>query len=130
MRIRVFLLAVALIVCLSGCAAQPKGEYHRITPERAFEMMKAPHVLLDVRTEEEHALNRIPNSLGISDIEIMQRAEAELPDKDALILIYSRGGRRSTLAAYDLIEMGYTNVFDFGGIIDWPYEIDEEVLAK
>jgi rhodanese-related sulfurtransferase len=79
-------------------------------------------ILLDVRTDEEYREKRIDGSVLIPDYEIGSRAEAELPDKDALILIYCRSGRRSANVANELIAMGYTNVYDFGGIIDWFYE--------
>ena len=79
-------------------------------------------ILLDVRTEEEFRENRIGGAILIPDYEISARAGLELPDKDAVILIYCRSGRRSENAARELADMGYTNVYDFGGIIDWPYE--------
>jgi rhodanese-related sulfurtransferase len=80
------------------------------------------YILLDVRTTEEWAESRIDGSILIPDTEIRGRAADELPNKDALILVYCRTGRRSAEAANALIDLGYTNVFDFGGIIDWPYE--------
>jgi rhodanese-related sulfurtransferase len=78
--------------------------------------------LLDVRTSEEYKEKRIEGAVLIPDYEINDRAAAALPDKDAAILIYCRSGRRSASVAHELIEMGYTNVYDFGGINDWPYE--------
>jgi len=100
------------------------GEYRRITAEDARRMMEEAEdfILLDVRTEEEYKQQRIDGAVLIPDYEIADRAEAELPDKSALILIYCRSGRRSADSARELIGMGYTNVYDFGGIIDWPYE--------
>lgn len=83
---------------------------------------EAEYILLDVRSPEEFAEQHIAGALLIPDYEIATRAQAELPDLDALILIYCRSGRRSALAAAALVELGYTNVYDFGGIIDWPYE--------
>ena len=65
---------------------------------------------------------RLEGAILIPDYEIRIRAEKELPDKNAIILIYCRSGRRSELAAVELVNLGYTNVYDFGGIIDWPYE--------
>jgi rhodanese-related sulfurtransferase len=121
---------------LSGCQAEPAqsestpsvpaqtAEYRKITAEQAKAMMdgEADYILLDVRTDEEWTENRIMGSLLIPDYEIIDRAADELPDKTALILIYCRSGRRSADAANALVEMGYTNVRDFGGIIGWPYE--------
>ena len=59
----------------------------------------------------------------IPEYEVASRAEKELPNKDQLILVYCRSGRRSIIAAQALVDLGYTNVKEFGGIIDWPYEI-------
>ena len=98
--------------------------YQKIYAEDAYQMMKNTdeYILLDVRTYEEFIERRIEGAVLIPDYEIGSRAAAELPDKDALILIYCRSGRRSANAANELIRMGYTNVYDFGGIIDWPYD--------
>ena len=79
------------------------------------------YILLDVRTAEEFREIRIAGAVLIPDNEIRGRAAAELSDKNAVILVYCRSGRRSANAAYELIGMGYKNVYDFGGIIDWPY---------
>ena len=98
--------------------------YQKITATEAKEMMDSgrPFVLLDVRTEPEYLARRIDGSLLIPDYAIRERAAAELPDKSALILIYCRSGRRSASAANELIRMGYTDVYDFGGIIEWPFD--------
>lgn len=109
-----------------GHVAESKPEYRKISAEEAYRMMnEADSVLiLDVRTEEEYEEQHIPDAVLIPDYELSQRAEAELPDKDALILVYCRSGRRSANAAYELVGMGYTNVYDFGGIIDWTYDVE------
>lgn len=101
-------------------------EYRKITAEEAYRMMnEADSVLiLDVRTEEEYEEQHIPDAVLIPDYELSQRAETELTDKDALILVYCRSGRRSANAASELVGMGYTNVYDFGGIIDWTYDVE------
>lgn len=80
-----------------------------------------PYILLDVRTKAEYAAKRIDGAFLIPNTAISERATAELPDKTALILVYCRSGRRSAGAAKQLIRMGYTNVYDFGGINDWPF---------
>ena len=122
----------AILLLLTGCGAQqtpeqesPKAEYIRISPEEALRMMSDDDdvVILDVRTEEEYNSGHIKNSILIPHNEIRERAESELPDKNQIILVYCRSGARSETAARALIDMGYTNVYDFGGIIDWPYEI-------
>ena len=74
-------------------------------------------------TQEEFAQGHIRNAILIPEYEIADRAEKELPHKNALILVYCRSGRRSKIAAEELSKLGYTNVKEFGGIIDWPYEI-------
>jgi len=98
--------------------------YQKIIAKEAKDLMDSgePYILLDVRTDEEYAEERIDGAILIPDYEISDRAAAELPDKSALILIYCRSGRRSEIAANELLGMVYTNVYDFGGIIDWPYD--------
>lgn len=81
------------------------------------------YIILDVRTQEEYDAGYIPGAILIPDYEITERAEKELPDKDQRILVYCRSGNRSKKASAALIEMGYTNIIEFGGINDWPYEI-------
>jgi rhodanese-related sulfurtransferase len=81
------------------------------------------YVILDVRTAEEYAEGHIPNAVNLDHEDVPSQAETMLPDKEALILVYCRSGRRSKIAAEALVELGYTNVKEFGGIIDWPYEI-------
>jgi len=101
-----------------------KAEYRKITAEEAKRIMdgSAPYILLDVRTDEEYWDRHIEGAMLIPDSEITSRVETELPDKNALILVYCRSGRRSAGAAYEMVRLGYTNVYDFGGINDWPYE--------
>ena len=82
------------------------------------------YVILDVRTQEEYDQGHIPGAILIPNTEIEARAEQELPDKDQLILVYCRSGRRSKLAADILVSLGYTDIREFGGIIDWPYEVE------
>ena len=122
-----YLLAVLL---LTGCSAE-KGEkdvagYEMITAQQAKEIMdtQEDYVILDTRTQEEYEQGHIPGAVLIPYDEILEKAEKVLPDKDQLILVYCRSGRRSKLAAQDLADLGYTNVKEFGGIIDWPYETE------
>ena len=97
-----------------------------ITAQEAKMVMdsRTGYIILDVRTQQEYEEGHIPGAILIPDSEIRDRAEAELPDKDQLILVYCRSGRRSKLAAEALVELGYTNIMEFGGIIDWPYEVE------
>ena len=99
--------------------------YEQITPEEAKKIMDSgeEHIILDTREQDEFDEGHIPGAILIPYTEIENKAEAMLPDKDKLILVYCRSGRRSKIAAESLSKLGYTNVKEFGGIIDWPYEI-------
>lgn len=99
------------------------AEYHRITAEEAKERLDAnpDAVILDVRTPEEHAAERIEGSINLPNETIGDERPALLPDLDAEILVHCRTGVRSRQAAEKLAALGYTNVYDFGGIVDWPY---------
>lgn len=101
------------------------NEYEQITAEKAKELMDSEtgYVIIDARTEEEYAEGHIEGAILIPEYEIAQRAESELPDKNQLILVYCRSGRRSKIASKALADLGYTNVKEFGGIIDWPYDV-------
>ena len=101
-----------------------ENSYEQITPAEAKEIMDESdgYVILDVRTQEEYDEAHIDGAILIPDYEIAVKAESVLKDKDQLILVYCRSGRRSKLAAAALVKLGYTNVKEFGGIIDWPYE--------
>jgi rhodanese-related sulfurtransferase len=95
-------------------------EYKKITPEEAIEMMGVDVIILDVRTQEEYAAGYIEGAILLPNYEISEKIEELIPDKEQAILIYCRSGRRSENAAKELLEMGYTNVYDFGGIeTDW-----------
>ena len=98
--------------------------YEQISAKEAKEIMdtEKDHIIIDARTESEFAEGHIEGAILIPEYEIADRAEKELPDKDALILVYCRSGRRSKIASEELVKLGYTNVKEFGGIIDWPYE--------
>jgi rhodanese-related sulfurtransferase len=99
--------------------------YEQISAEDAKKLMDtaSDYIIVDARTTEEFAEGHIPNAILIPEYEIADRAPAELPDKDRLILVYCRSGRRSKIASQALVELGYTNVKEFGGIIDWPYDV-------
>ena len=100
--------------------------YVNITAEEAKQIMDSEegYIILDVRTQEEYDQGHIPGAILIPDTEVEVTAEEVLTDKDQLLLVYCRSGRRSKLASEILVELGYTNIKEFGGIIDWPYEIE------
>ena len=101
-----------------------KAEYKKITSDEAKKMMETQKVIVvDVRTLEEYNEGHIPNAISIPLETIENKAEVKLKNKDDLILVYCRSGRRSREAALKLIENGYTNVIDFGGIKDWNGEV-------
>ena len=124
-RIFYFLLCCSLLLCLlpCGCRKAP-ATYVCITAEQAKELMDSEegYIILDVRTQEEYDLGHIPGALLIPNEVIREQAEEQLTDKEQLILVYCRSGRRSKEAAQVLAELGYTNVKEFGGINDWPYQ--------
>ena len=142
------ILSVAFLLCLllSSCAAEKdvsiiggadgptaiivgkEGEsimYEQISGEKAKEIMDSgvEHIILDVREQDEFDAGHIPGAILIPYESITEKAPEMLPDKDALILVYCRSGRRSKIASEALAFLGYTNVKEFGGIIDWKYEI-------
>ena len=116
--------AAVLYGCTSGGESKMENSYEQITPAEAKEIMdnENGYVILDVRTQEEFDEAHIDGAILIPDYEIADKAESVLKDKDQLLLVYCRSGRRSKLAAEELVKLGYTNVKEFGGIIDWPYE--------
>ncbi len=97
-----------------------------ITAQQAKKIMdtQEDYAILDTRTQEEYDESHIPGAVLIPHDEILEKAEGVLTDKNQLILVYCRSGRRSKLASEDLIKLGYTNIKEFGGIIDWPYETE------
>ncbi len=106
-------------------SSESEKTYKQITPEEAKNIMdtQRDYIIIDARTEEEFAQGHIKNAILIPEYEIKDKAEKALPDKNSLILVYCRSGRRSKIASEALVELGYTNVYEFGGIIDWKYEI-------
>ena len=107
-----------------------KGEkdmFEMITPQEAKKIMDSgeEHIVLDTREQYEFDEGHIKGAILIPYTEIESKAEQMLPDKNKLILVYCRSGRRSKIAAATLSRIGYTNIKEFGGIIDWPYEIEK-----
>ena len=99
--------------------------YHKITAEEAKKMMDEGGVtVVDVRRADEYADTHIPGAILVPNESIGEEQPELLPDKDAVLLIHCRTGIRSKQASDKLVELGYTNVYDFGGIVDWPYETE------
>ena len=128
MKKLIFLLLV--VILFTACGQEKENDqgagYVNITAEEAKQIMDSEggYIILDVRTQEEYDQGHIPGAIVISHEEIEEKAEDVLTDKDQLILVYCRSGRRSKIAAEALLELGYTNIKEFGGIIDWPYEVE------
>lgn len=133
-RTILFIMMAVLAIAMTGCGKMKEKETDMgagaqvITAEQAKEMMDQNKecIVLDVRDQSEYEEGHIAGAILIPYTEMKDQAEEKLSDKDQLILVYCRSGRRSAIAAADLVSMGYTNVKDFGGIIDWPYEIVKE----
>ena len=127
-RIRIIPFFMTLLL-LSGCAAQTaENTYRQIDSEEAAALMeeKNNYIILDVRTEEEYSEGHIPNAINIPNESIGTEEIPELPDKDQLILVYCRSGNRSKQASRKLADLGYTNIVEFGGIIDWTGETQSD----
>ena len=128
MKKMILILIAALM--LAGCSAPiAQTSYRQITMDEAVKMMEKEkeYIILDVRTAEEYAEKHIPNAINIPNETIGSRELSELPDKDQLIMVYCRSGNRSKQASEKLVKLGYTNVVEFGGIIDWKGETVREV---
>ena len=124
-RFLLMLLTLALPFGCVGCSDGGSATYEQISGAEAKALMdsESGYVIIDARTQEEYDQGHIPGAILIPEYEIADRAEKELPDKAQLILVYCRSGRRSKIAAEELVKLGYTNIKEFGGIIDWEYEI-------
>ncbi len=122
-RIHLILLTALIF---AGCAetGNPINTYRRIAMDEAAVMMEREigYIILDVRRPDEYAAGHIPNAVNVPNETIGADEISELPDKDQLIMVYCRSGRRSQEAAEKLVRLGYTNVVEFGGILDWKGE--------
>ncbi len=138
---QIIMLCIVSLGCLSSCTNEEvenikettresvtvqEAVYENISAEEAKKIMdtQTGHVILDVRTQEEYDEKHIHGAVLIPDYEIREKAEEFLTDKNQLLLVYCRSGRRSKNASEILVELGYTNIKEFGGIIDWPYETE------
>ena len=131
LKIILFIIPALFYLCAFSCnsaktssTASDTPVYRKIKAEKAYEMMQESKsfVLLDVRSREEFLERHIDGAILIPVNELEKRSSAELPDKNAIILVYCRSGGRSANASRALVGQGYTQVYDFGGIMDWPYK--------
>ena len=132
-QILLFAALTASLSLLAGCALSKakadtaedmpgKVAYHKISAEEAHEMMTSQEVVVDVRTREEYESGHIENAVLVPNESIGSEMPEALPDKEATLLVYCR----SKDAAQKLLALGYQSVYDFGGVIDWPYELVKE----
>ena len=123
------LIPILLFVLMfTGCAATNNSQtntYRQISMDEAVTMMaqETGYIILDVRRPDEYAAGHIPNAINVPNESIGTSDIPELPDKDQLIMVYCRSGRRSKEASEKLVKLGYTNIVEFGGILDWKGEI-------
>ena len=124
-RFLIMLIASIFPFACVGCSGGGSAGYEQISGAEAKALMdsESGYIIIDARTQEEYDQGHIPGAILIPEYEIAARAKTDLPDKNQLILVYCRSGRRSKIAAEELVKLGYTNVKEFGGIIDWEYEI-------
>ena len=120
-------IAVAAVEIKQHVTADQEGaEYTSITMEDAKEIFqeKGDYLIVDVRRADEFAEGHIPGAINIANEDIVSSEPAELPDKDQVIYVYCRSGNRSKQASEKLAAMGYTNIVEFGGILDWTGEVE------
>ena len=123
-----FLLALMALLLLTGCGGSdqiPESTYQQISQETAKEMMDTQEVvILDVREQNEYNSGHIPEAILLPVGTITEdTAAAVIEDTDTVVLVYCRSGNRSKTASQALADLGYSNVYEFGGINDWPYEV-------
>ena len=118
------LLSALMITGCAGTSNSQTNTYRQITMDEAVDMMaqETGYIILDVRRPDEYAAGHIPNAINVPNESIGTSDIPELPDKDQLIMVYCRSGRRSKEAAEKLVKLGYTNIVEFGGILDWKGE--------
>lgn len=126
-KVIAIILSMGTLFSFASCDNEPSSPltYEQISGAEAKALMDSEenYIIIDARTQSEYDEGHIPGAILIPEYEIADRAASELPDKNQLILVYCRSGRRSKIAAQALVDLGYINVKEFGGIIDWKYEI-------
>ena len=133
-----FSLLILALFALTACgnkntndavsSASVKNTYTQISMDEAVKMMEeeSDYIILDVRRPDEFAEKHIPNAINVPNENIGTEEIPELPDKEQLILVYCRSGNRSKQASEKLVKLGYTNIYEFGGINSWPGETVSE----
>ena len=128
-KIKRLLPFVLSLMFLSSCGTPGSSSsgYRQISMDEAVKVMRdeKDYIILDVRRPDEYAEGHIPGAINVPNEEIGTAEIAELPDKSQLILVYCRSGRRSKDVSEKLVKLGYTNIVEFGGILDWKGEIEK-----
>ena len=126
-KIKRVLPIILSALLLTACAPGNSLGYKQITMSEAVKMMETEKncIILDVRRADEFAEGHIPGAINVPNEEIGTAEIAKLPNKSQLILVYCRSGRRSKEASEKLVKLGYTNIVEFGGILDWTGEIEK-----
>ena len=121
------LILLPLILSSYGTPGSSSSDYRQISMDKAVNIMKNEknYIILDVRRPDEYAEGHIPGAINVANESIGTEEIPELPDKSRLILVYCRSGRRSKDAAEKLVKLGYTNIVEFGGILDYKGEIEK-----
>ena len=125
---RIVILLSSLLLLLTGCGGNTSdSSYEQITQEAAKEMMDTQEVIiLDVREQDEYDSGHIPSAVLLPVGMIDEDTAAKvIPEKDSTVLVYCRSGNRSKTASAALADLGYTNIYEFGGINTWPYDIKQ-----
>ena len=119
------LLSALMFTGCAGTSNNQTNTYRQITMDEAVTMMaqKTGYIILDVRRPDEFAEGHIPGAINVANETIGTAEIPELPHKDQLIMVYCRSGRRSKEASEKLVKLGYTNIVEFGGILDWTGEV-------
>ena len=119
------LLSALMLTGCTGAGNSTNNTYRQISMDEAVTMMaeETGYIILDVRRADEFAAGHIPGAINVANESIGTDEIPELPDKKQLIMVYCRSGRRSKEAAEKLVKLGYTNIVEFGGILDWKGEI-------
>ena len=118
------LLSALMFTGCAGTSNNQTSTYRQISMDEAVTMMaeESGYIILDVRRADEFAAGHIPGAINVANETIGTAEIPELPDKDQLIMVYCRSGRRSKEAAEKLVKLVYTNIVEFGGILDWKGE--------
>lgn len=122
---KIIALATCLLFIIAGCSSKEDSQVKTITSDEVVDLLKKDAILLDVRSESEYDGGHIPNAILLNVNDVENKIKDVSSDYDQVIIVYCRSGNRSATAAQTLIDMGYRNVYDLGGISNWEYEIEK-----